>query len=378
MIDSVHVKNFKSLRDMTVSTRKLTVLTGMNCSGKSSFIQSLLLAKRFFSRWQADGSIELNEGELSLGTQRDVFNVDADAGSENLSVVFNEQDAENRVSLAFPVDPARLDYRQLTGSAQCGDESFARFLGKIKYVSADRQAPQSSHIYSAASVDSKEIGARGENAAAILCRYRESGAPEDQVIEALWHDGTTDGNIGRQVDAWMKEFARGAYVLTEKRDATSVDLKFSFGQGVSGHAYRPENVGFGVSAILPLVVLVLTARPGDCLIIENPETHLHPRGQAEYGRLLALAAHANIQIFLETHSDHIINGIRVAVKDHKVDSEEVRLAFFERCVQDPGDTGDAQVQYSCVDELEILEDGELDRYPKGLLDEWTDQLSKLL
>lgn len=44
------------------------------------------------------------------------------------------------------------------------------------------------------------------------------------------------------------------------------------------------------------------------MIIENPEAHIHPRGQAEMGRLIALAAAAGMQLFVETHSDHIVNG----------------------------------------------------------------------
>ncbi|MCQ4437669.1 AAA family ATPase, partial [Clostridioides difficile] len=80
------------------------------------------------------------------------------------------------------------------------------------------------------------------------------------------------------------------------------------------------NVGFGITYVLSIITLVLSAEPGDILIIENPEAHVHPRGQIELGKFLALASKSGIQIIVETHSDHIFNGMRLFIKNNRMPS----------------------------------------------------------
>ena len=63
-------------------------------------------------------------------------------------------------------------------------------------------------------------------------------------------------------------------------------------------------------------------------MIENPEVHLHPAGQALMGRFLADAAQSGIQVIVETHSDHVLNGIRRAVKAGRLPAGKVALHFF--------------------------------------------------
>ena len=122
--------------------------------------------------------------------------------------------------------------------------------------------------------------------------------------------------------------------------------------------------------------MILTAQPGDCLIIENPEAHIHPRGQAELGRLLALCAQSGVQLFVETHSDHIINGVRVAVKKKQIDRHNVAISFFNRVSTDS--SAPIYEQYSVCDTINIDDNGELSSYPEGFLDEWNKQLLELL
>ena len=65
-------------------------------------------------------------------------------------------------------------------------------------------------------------------------------------------------------------------------------------------------------------------------MLENPEAHLHPKGQRKMGELIAQCAANGIQIFLETHSDHILNGIRIAVKQKRLKGEDAKLFYFSR------------------------------------------------
>ena len=136
-----------------------------------------------------------------------------------------------------------------------------------------------------------------------------------------------------QVNAWLQVVSPGAQVRIDKREVAGAERfleSVAFGRPGHEHEFKPQNVGFGISYVLPVLVSLLTSVPEDIVIIENPEAHLHPRGQAEMGNLIARAAAYGIQVFVETHSDHVINGIRVAVKKGIVKPEDVNIAFFER------------------------------------------------
>ncbi|NOX48765.1 MAG: DUF3696 domain-containing protein, partial [Chlorobi bacterium] len=107
------------------------------------------------------------------------------------------------------------------------------------------------------------------------------------------------------------------------------------------------------------------------IILENPESHIHPRGQAELGKLMALSAANGAQLFIETHSDHIINGIRVAVKEGNIKKEDINISYFDKVTT-------ANEQFTRITDISIDDNGELSDYPKDFMDEWNNQLLKLL
>jgi len=132
----------------------------------------------------------------------------------------------------------------------------------------------------------------------------------------------------------------------------------------------PPNVGFGLTYVLPVVTAVLFAHPGDLLIIENPESHLHPQGQARLGKLFAQAAEQGVQLFIETHSDHVLNGVRVATKQQLISPENVGIFFFERYLAEEHRT---EIIQPIIDE-----NGRINKRPKGFFDEWGNQLDELM
>ena len=89
------------------------------------------------------------------------------------------------------------------------------------------------------------------------------------------------------------------------------------------------------------------------------------------GRLIALAAAAGMQVFVETHSDHIVNGIRVAVKENEIDSKKVNIEYFTRKVTE-------DEQFSKIQNIKVDRNGELSDYPTDFMDEWNNQLLKLI
>jgi predicted ATPase len=151
-----------------------------------------------------------------------------------------------------------------------------------------------------------------------------------------------------------------------------VDLRYSFVAGkLASNPYRPTNVGFGITYTLPILAVLLSSTPGTLLLIENPEAHLHPQGQVRIGELIAQAAGGGLQIIVETHSDHILNGIRLAVHSGKIIPERVCLHYFRR--------GEKNGQ-ACSEIVspKIDRNGRIDNWPDGFFDEWDKSLEALL
>ena len=186
-------------------------------------------------------------------------------------------------------------------------------------------------------------------------------------------DPRSVGEGGRRlldvVDQWLQDVSPGAHPqLGAVMAADAVVAGFSFDRpgDVRTRWYRATNVGFGLSYVLP-VVLALLAEPGTLCLIENPESHLHPRGQTKLGELAARAAKAGVQVFVETHSDHFMNGVRIAVRNGLIAPEDVAFHYFER--QD----GKAVVSSPQVDA-----DGRLSVWPAGFFDQHGENLARLL
>ena len=137
-----------------------------------------------------------------------------------------------------------------------------------------------------------------------------------------------------------------------------------------GNAHRPVNVVYGITYVLPIIIAVLKAKKDDLIILENPEAHLHPKAQRLIGELLVKAASTGTQIILETHSDHILNGIRISAKKNYINAEKVKFFFFLR--EDIGSKFNVNV-YSPV----LNQQGDIDVWPEGFFDEWDNALAEM-
>ncbi|MEI8641624.1 DUF3696 domain-containing protein [Pseudoalteromonas sp. Hal099] len=104
------------------------------------------------------------------------------------------------------------------------------------------------------------------------------------------------------------------------------------------------------------------------LIIENPEAHIHPSGQKPaLGKLLAKAASSGIQVTLETHSDHVIDGIRISAKRKEIPHTDIIINYCKK--DEEGRT--------FVDPIKVSEKGKLSNWPTGFFDESIKNLREL-
>ncbi len=106
------------------------------------------------------------------------------------------------------------------------------------------------------------------------------------------------------------------------------------GRGPDGtHVERNlKDVGYGVSQALPILVEILDRKPGQVFLLQQPEVHLHPQAQAALGSLFVVAAAEGRQLLVETHSDHLLDRVRMDVRDGRTTlrPEDVSILYFER------------------------------------------------
>ncbi|HTV88872.1 MAG TPA: AAA family ATPase, partial [Stellaceae bacterium] len=117
-----------------------------------------------------------------------------------------------------------------------------------------------------------------------------------------------------------------------KKFGASPASPFQIAVKVAGPSSNLIDVGYGVSQTLPVIVETLQANRRSMFLLQQPEVHLHPKAQAALGSYLgAVAKQKGLTIVVETHSDFLIDRIRMDVRDNKgLDPSGVSILFFER------------------------------------------------
>jgi predicted ATPase len=367
MIREIFLRNFKCFESDSIPFRELTLLAGLNGMGKSSVVQSLLLLRQSY----LDGvlpktGLELNGSLVQLGRAKDVFYEDAQGDEFEIAIAWSEG-----VRASFVLhyhresDVLRLDAPSI--ARECFD--LPPFTDLFHYLRAERLGPRTANSASDFHVrEHRQIGSSGEYAEHYLYEFGD-----ETVDEQLLHGKGEATNLRSQVQAWLHEVSPGTRLHLEiHRQMDIVNLQYSFVTGDDrSNEYRSTSVGFGITYVLPVLIAALSARPGSILIVENPEAHLHPQGQARMGELLARVASTGVQVIVETHSDHVLNGLRLAVHGRMIDPERIAMHFFSR-KREAGRTR------STFESPTIDKDGRLDRWPDGFFDEWDKSLERLL
>ncbi|WP_462270442.1 AAA family ATPase [Desulfobacter sp.] len=367
MLNSILIKNFKSLKDVRLSLTSLNILAGLNGSGKSSLIQALLLLRQSVKKDGSCGLILQGEDFLHLGTGKDVFYQYA-GRDELIEFALADDNANNFLwQFRYEISSDLLPFSPEHKNSLLPDLHL--FRNNFQYLNTEHLSSNDIFPRSESHVKTGSIGPRGEYSAHYLAEY---GISQQIACQQLQHPSARSLCLIHQVDAWLGEISPGVRLIAEdikSMGQARLAFKFETKDGYTNEI-KPVNTGFGISYVLPVVLAILKARKGDLLIIENPESHLHPKGQSVLGRMMACAAMDGIQILAETHSDHFINGVRVAVKNGMPPSIS-RVFYFDRIL---GKTE----QYCEVETINFDKNGELSSYPRGFLDEWNEQLMQLI
>lgn len=386
-ISHLRLRNIKTFVDAEFDLAPLTLLTGQNGLGKSTLIQALLLLRQSYNASLSDLSkLILNGNFIDAGQGQDLYAIEAEEtdiidGHQFLSIdlelmIGNEQQKEEisgEVQFSFAYDDREanvLNRIAVSGSdaeQQLFDENALFNEGHFQYISADRIVPTEAKegVFSKDDITNKNLGKRGQFTVGYIARKSN----EAIGITALRHDNAPTDGLLDNLDAWMQKLSPTIHIKAQIVQSTAI-LRFTFDtDNGETDEFLPIHVGFGLTNILPVLTAILIAEPDDLIIIENPEAHLHPAAQALIGEMCAIAAENGVQFILETHSDHVLNGVRVAAKQEKIKPENIAVYFFER------------VEGSLITDpvrVWIDENGRMDNRPINFFDETNRQLTELI
>lgn len=360
MIRELHLQNFKCFEDQKFRLRPLTLLTGLNGTGKSTVLQSLLLLRQSYQRGLLQTyALALNGDLVSIGTGRDALFEGAKLfeGAEReeigIEIVAEETELTAEWRFDYVKDAGTLQVKRSSPPKDHSIYDINLFTEYFQYLQAERVGPRRFfEMSNTVGYHANMLGPRGEYTASFLATSVRPG-------------------LLQEIERWLGVISPGVrIILTPVRNMDIVNLEYAFvvGDQVSNN-YRSTNVGFGITYVLPIIVSALETMPKRLLLIENPEAHLHPKGQAAMGMLLARAANSGVQVLVETHSDHVLNGIRVAVHEGELKPEDVQIHFFQKREED----GRSEVISPQIDR-----DGRLDQWPEGFFDEFDKSLDVLL
>ncbi len=390
MISELLLDNFKLFGKETrfSGLKKINLLTGVNGRGKSSVLQPLLLFKQTLIRSRSSRQIFLSGSFVDLGNAADVKHVDASitkpirfgfqdeenryvytlgiAGENNQSLDIQKFESEGSQQVSVDVDDNTI-FHDLVPETGNNNKLILPFEDVI-YISAERIGPKMS--FSPSSDD--WIDKRGEHTIQMLyeCRYDKVDESIIEGMNDIFYDIDEDElspTVNDILNFWMtKMFGPSSATVNYIEAANIYALGISTEQKGGKAVFKPTNVGFGYSYALPILIAGLTADKGTVLIVENPEAHLHPSAQSMITKFLGLVANRGVQVFIETHSEHILNALRVMVVQENMKANDINVMYFDRELEDYFET------------ITIEGNGKLDHWPANFFDQAEKDLNVLL
>ena len=362
MIKKISVRNFKCFEDFSLPLKRVNLLSGIKGMGKSTVIQSLLLLRQSARDGEMKG-LRLNDEYVRLGSGSDILYEKAE--TEEIELGYEDDFGAFSWKFGYVSDSDILPLIEKRESVQELEICRNNFV----YLSAFRIEPQELYrIRNEEEINNREFGNNGEYALQYLNMHGDDTVTNKYVIT----DQASDDSLNSQVRGWMDRISPGVSPrITVNMSQRNSEIRYEYIEGrEKTGSYKSMNVGFGITYVLPLIIALVSAKEGDIILVENPEAHIHPAGQSMLGELIARAGAGGAQLIVETHSDHILNGLRLAVKGKIIPREQTTLSFFYK---DPKDG----YRHKCLHPT-ILPDGRLDSWPKGFFDEWENALYELI
>lgn len=360
---NLSIEGYKCFKENTTfGLNNITLLTGANSAGKSSVIQSLLLLKKIAQAGISEKNpwidLELNDPNyaLELGKYDDIKT----RSDNDYEEFFNSGPADIRFALNEGIAKIELENNiesekiVKVSSEEKSIEIIRKNLdNRFVYLNAERMAPH----YEYRNTDSAELcDCHGTNTGNVIQRHEN-----DNCNIARAYSNSDKNKWSIELDKWIDYIFPGVAVEIIPSGSDHYQVI------VLGSA--ATNVGFGITYALPILVSGLTVPEGGILIVENPEAHLHAKAQSNMGYFLARMAAAGVRVIIETHSEHIVNGIRRMIVEGKtrMSHEDMTIYFFQNTTEKKN-----------VKEITMDEIGNLSEFPVDFFDQVRQDMAELM
>ena len=375
---SLEFSNLKCFSNLRLDLAPLTLFTGFNSAGKSTALQSLLLVAQSLRSNSDPRYLTPNGPLVRLGSPGDVLSdkaknrqIEILVGTMREQISWSFRAMEPQVSAfeteksVFHVEKATYkmgDTKPQKWSGEMWDNSNSSLsssglidaLKNIIFLNSERG--KISDVYPSPgdiNVVHADVGCGGQYAPWWYVQ-----ATDEEIEPARRHPGESAGSLRRQVDAYLNDLFPGARATADKIEGTRL-IRFRFSDGAKSDWRHPTNIGYGLTYAFPIIVAILLAEKGQVLIIESPEGHLHPSAQSRMGKMLSRIAATGVQILVESHSDHVLNGIRLAVKQKTIQHSDIAVHFFSGVGSDSHGVISPTIDAA----------GTLDTWPDGFFDQ---------
>jgi predicted ATPase len=370
MLKNIYIENFKCFESENVAFKNLTVLTGENGSGKSTVIQSFLLLKQSHDihnhKIQEMKKLYLNDYYCELGSYKDILYCESSAKDDKIIFAFTNSDDSEQILECIPDKNTNANANKnimniehsIPNEKEKINHNADLFIYDFDFISADRFGPKTFYHVDA-NFSTLKVGKLGEYTGIIISSLQEDLTFLSELNDAL-------SSIFGFINIKANHIDSANISVIEITNSKTKSLGYK----------SPVNMPYGVSYVLPILVSCLIRHPNrkndiksPTVVVENPEAHLHPAAQSKLGIFLSKMAEDGIQIVLETHSDHIINGIRIAIRKKIISQDNVLFNFFEK--------GD-EVGQNTIRNISADENGTLSDWPKGFFDQYENDLMDLI
>ncbi len=388
MLKGLHLKNFKSWREANVTLAPITGFFGANSSGKSSLLQALLLMKQTVESSDQQQLFDFGNEKtyVDLGSYKNIifqaqFQQKLSLGLKfqhkdnnfylGTTVGFDKENQDSVISYGvfFELDGIIVDSSPNTKNGKfysAYDEKnthdpkgiiwkvdlfFEHTLSNLRYVGPLREPPKRTYLWSGSAPSN--VGKSGENTVAALLAARAKGTlVNGQPLEVVISEKLQQ--LGLIHSFRLEELREGTNIFRVLLQLTPESPEVSL-----------TDVGFGVSQLLPVLVLLYYVPEGSTIILEQPELHLHPSVQSGLADIL-IDAHKTrgVQILLESHSEHLLQRLQRRIAEESITPEDVKLYF---CSLEHGE--------SKLTPLELDEYGNIHNYPKDFFGDRFDEVA---
>ena len=373
MLTQITLERFECFDRLYMPLKPLTLIAGVNGAGKSSVIQALLMLVQSCKDKDYDwkNNVVINGDLTDLDDARFLLynSAETDKGTVDITV---ENDDEQQISFVItPKQTDRVAPCVTDGNLKEAKEKWPLFADSFVYLYADRDRPRGKYLAKTSRLDSRLGDITANNAAFLLAR--EINGNKSIAIETLKREGVKDATVLRNVSAWIGYIMGEAVDVTAKETEKDKEARLEYtitNKDGEGQVLSPLNMPFGHSYILPIVLAVLTAPKDSLIMIENPESHLHPSAQTRMGEFLSRAANEGIQIIIETHSDHLMNGIRIACRNGIIAQDKIEMDLIGK------EMPDSKVHTRF--HVKLNDDGTVASWIPGFFDEWEEALKAFI